>query len=155
MPGNPESDLGLGGRDDIAERDPEGNEIGKHKDMSLRNFAITPSYAHNGLFPTLETIVHFYNTRDVANADWQEPEIPRNVNDEELGKLGLSAEEEADLVASLQTLTDGLSRVRQRPQRSVRYAIALRRNAVSAIALRGAKKGKGAIEFTDEVSMTP
>ncbi|WP_051906624.1 cytochrome-c peroxidase [Methylomarinum vadi] len=105
--GNPEPDLGLGGREDIAERDPEGNEIGKHKVMSLRNIAITPPYAHNGFFPTLESIVHFYNTRDVANAGWQEPEIPRNVNDEELGNLGLSAEEEAALVAFLQTLTDG------------------------------------------------
>lgn len=33
--------------------------------MSLRNIAITAPYTHNGVFQTLEQIVHFYNTRDV------------------------------------------------------------------------------------------
>ncbi len=33
--------------------------------------------------------------------------MPQNLNTEELGDLGLSAEEEADLVAFMKTLTDG------------------------------------------------
>ena len=119
IPGNPEPDAGLGGRDDIAQRDPEGNEIGKHKVMSLRNIAITPPYAHNGVFKTLEEIVHFYNTRDILgnvadNNDpgfgvtgWPVAETTQNVNAEELGNLGLNADEEAALVAFLRTLTDG------------------------------------------------
>jgi len=100
-------DLGLGGRPDIAARDPEGAEIGKHKVMSLRNIAVTPPYAHNGFFSTLEEIVHFYNTRDVENEGWPAPEVPQNVNVDELGDLGLTPEEEADIVVFLKTLTDG------------------------------------------------
>jgi len=119
IPGNPEPDLGLGGRDDIKARDPEGEQLGKHKVMGLRNIAVTAPYGHNGVFTTLEQFTRFYNTRDVLgrvadNRDpgfglegWPEPEVKQNVNREELGNLGLSAEEEADIVAFMRTLTDG------------------------------------------------
>jgi len=100
-------DLGLGGREDIAARDPSGSDIGKHKVMSLRNIAVTPPYAHNGFFATLEAIVHFYNTRDVPSEKWPAPEVPQNVNRNELGDLKLTPKEEKDLVAFLKTLTDG------------------------------------------------
>ncbi len=115
-------DLGLGGRPDIAVLDPLGQERGKFKVMTLRNIELTPPYAHNGVFETLEQIVHFYNTRDVlplcdpflGNTDptfgtgcWPEPEVAQNVNTDELGDLGLNSEQEADLVAFLKTLTDG------------------------------------------------
>lgn len=100
-------DLGLGGRADIAAKDPNGNEIGKHKVMSLRNIAATAPYAHNGFFATLEEIVHFYNTRDVPSEKWPAPEVEQNVNADELGDLDLTPDEEADLVAFLKTLTDG------------------------------------------------
>ncbi|WP_455205793.1 cytochrome-c peroxidase [Kaarinaea lacus] len=100
-------DLGLGGRPDIAARDSSGAELGKHKVMSLRNIAVTPPYAHNGFFTSLEDIVHFYNTRDVSEAGWPAAEVPENVNTNELGDLGLTPEEEADIVAFLKTLTDG------------------------------------------------
>lgn len=115
---NPEADSGLGGRSDIAELDPDGDEIGKHKVMSLRNIAITPPYGHNGVFATLEQIVPFYNTRDTlgwvpdnrdsgfAASGWPDPEIPRNVNQDELGNLGLTTDEEKAIVAFMQTLTD-------------------------------------------------
>lgn len=98
-------DTGLGGRADIAANDPDGIEIGKHKVMTLRNIAVTAPYAHNGFFATLEEIVHFYNTRDVE--PWPAPEVADNVNMDELGNLGLTADEEADLVSFLRTLTDG------------------------------------------------
>ena len=119
IPGNPEPDPGLGGRPDIAARDPAGNDMGKHKVMSLRNIAITPPYMHNGAFSTLEEVVHFYNTRDVKQRVcrdindpgfgkdcWPEPEFPATVNTDELGDLGLTAEEEEDLVVFLESLTD-------------------------------------------------
>lgn len=118
IPGNPQPDPGLGGRADIAARNADG-EIGKHKVMSLRNIALTAPYGHNGVFATLEQIVHFYNTRDVlgwvvdnhdpgfAVSGWPAPEIAANVNTDELGNLGLTAEEEAALVAFMKTLTDG------------------------------------------------
>ena len=100
-------DNGLGGRADIAAADPSGQQIGKFKVMTLRNIAVTAPYGHNGFFATLEDIVHFYNTRDVAAAGWPAAEVAQNLNTRELGNLGLSASEEADLVAFLKTLTDG------------------------------------------------
>lgn len=119
IPGNPEPDPGLGGRPDITEKDPAGNEIGKHKVMSLRNIALTPPYMHNGVFQTLEQVVHFYNTRDVMprvcvdNNDpgfgidcWPEPEFAATMNVDELVNLDLTPEEEADIVAYLKTFTD-------------------------------------------------
>lgn len=86
-------------------------ELGKHKVPTLRNVDKRPdagfvkAYGHNGFFKSLEEIVHFYNTRDVEA--WPPPEVPVNVNTDELGDLGLTAEEEADLVAFMKTLTDG------------------------------------------------
>jgi cytochrome c peroxidase len=86
-------------------------ELGKHKVPTLRNVDQRPypgfvkAYGHNGFFKSLEEITHFYNTRDVA--PWATPEVPVNVNTDELGNLGLTAEEEADVVAFMRTLTDG------------------------------------------------
>ena len=109
-------------------------EWGKQKVPTLRNVGkgsceaepenpdcIVKAYAHNGYFKTLEGIVHFYNTRDVkpvcpglyteaealAADCWPAPEVAENVNTDELGDLGLTAEEEAAIVAFLKTLSDG------------------------------------------------
>ena len=79
---------------------------GKFKVMTVRNVELTAPYGHNGYFATLKDIVHFYNTRDV-DPMWEKPEVPQNVNFNELGNLGLSSAQEADLVAFLKTLTDG------------------------------------------------
>jgi cytochrome c peroxidase len=86
-------------------------EIGKHKVPTLRNVDKRPypefvkAYGHNGYFKSLEEITHFYNTRDVET--WPPSEVPENVNTDELGDLGLTAEEEAAIVAFMKTLTDG------------------------------------------------
>jgi cytochrome c peroxidase len=98
---------------------------GAHKVPTLRNIdrRRTPgapkAYMHNGAFTTLEEVVHFYNTRDVLTACervahpeigvncWPRPEVPENVNTEELGNLGLTASEERALVAYLRALSDG------------------------------------------------
>jgi cytochrome c peroxidase len=86
---------------------------GAFRVSTLRNIAVTGPYMHNGVFKDLATVVHFYNTRDVEGAInpetgevWEKGEIDINKNTAELGNLGLSAEEEADLVAFLMTLTD-------------------------------------------------
>ncbi len=92
-------DYGLGG----ILGDPD--EMGKVKVMTLRNIDVTPPYMHNGVFEKLEEVVDFYNTRDVGS--WPPPEVPENVNTDELGDLGLTAQEVADIVAFLKTLTDG------------------------------------------------
>ena len=92
---------------------------GKQKVPTLRNVDkrngnnFPKAYAHNGYFSSLEEITHFYNTRDVENAGWNgipwpDPEVPgENVNTDELGNLGLTADEEAALVAFMKTLSDG------------------------------------------------
>jgi cytochrome c peroxidase len=106
-------DYGLGGflknvGYDAAVYEPE---LGKQKVPTLRNVDLRPypefvkAYGHNGYFKSLEGIVHFYNTRDVE--PWPLPEYAPTVNTEELGDLGLSAEEEAAVVAFLKTLSDG------------------------------------------------
>ena len=102
------------------------DELGKHKVPTLRNVdkgvddGIDKAYMHNGYFKTLEGVVNFYNTRDVkpvcpglfteaqalAAGCWPAPEVSDNVNSDELGDLGLSAEDEAAIVAFLKTLTD-------------------------------------------------
>jgi cytochrome c peroxidase len=85
-------------------------EWGKHKVPTLRNVDKRPypefvkAYGHNGFFKSLEEIVHFYNTRDVEM--WPEPEVPETVNTDELGDLGLTADEEAAIVTFMATLSD-------------------------------------------------
>ena len=129
IPGNPAPDPGLGGRPDVAALDPKGEEIGKHKVMGLRNIALTAPYMHNGAFSTLEQVVHFYNTRDrkpricddindpgFGFDCWPAPEIAQNLNDEEMGDLALSKQQERSLVAFMQTLTDGYPEWGQDPQ---------------------------------------
>ena len=89
------------------------SELGKHKVPTLRNVDLRPTpdfvkaYGHNGYFKSLEEIVHFYNTRDVPGAGWPAPEVPQNVNTDELGNLDLTADEEAAIVAFMKTLSDG------------------------------------------------
>lgn len=98
-------DLGLG----AVLNDPREN--GKFKIPSLRNVAVTPPYEHNGVFDTLHEVVQFNNTRDVA--DWPPPEVPENVHRHmppmpgTFGQLGLTDQEVDDIVAFLETLTDG------------------------------------------------
>ena len=85
--------------------------MGKHKVPTLRNVDLRPgngftkAYMHNGVFKSLKEVVHFYNTRDVGM--WPEPEVPENVNVDELGNLGLTGAEEDAIVAFMQTLSDG------------------------------------------------
>jgi cytochrome c peroxidase len=109
-------DKGLGGFvGDVAEN-------GKFKVPSLRNIAKTGPYMHNGYFKTLRGVVEFYSNRDVRpvcqglfvaevdalkNGCWPAPEVKKNVNVDELGELDLSDAEIDDIVAFLQTLTDG------------------------------------------------
>jgi cytochrome c peroxidase len=101
---------------------------GKFQTSTTRNAAMVPypdfvkAYMHNGYLTSLKEVVHFYNTRDVYPYSvlsgqcpagtiekvtcWPMPEDPKNEN-MTIGHLGLSPEEEDDIVAFLQTLVDG------------------------------------------------
>jgi cytochrome c peroxidase len=94
---------------------------------TLRNVDMRPrpdfvkAYMHNGYFKSLKEVVHFYNTRDVLRrckpndpgekvSCWPAPENPQNLNKTQLGKLGLTDEEENSIVSFLKTLTDGFKK---------------------------------------------
>src|ERR1700674_5084101 len=79
-------------------------------------------FFHNGYIKSLKQLVHFYNTRDVypfpvesgecpagtvekVNC-WPEPEVPQN-KDMTVGSLGLTDQEENQIVIFLRTLNDG------------------------------------------------
>jgi cytochrome c peroxidase len=95
---------------------------GKVQVPTLRNVDLRPypgfvkAYMHNGYLKSLKEVVHFYNTRDhqCASADdpnakktcWPAPEVSTN-EDMTVGNLGLSDQDEDDIVAFLQTLSDG------------------------------------------------
>jgi cytochrome c peroxidase len=82
-------------------------------------------FFHNGYIKSLKQLVHFYNTRDklrfpvtsghcpagtTEKVDcWPHPEVLNNL-DMTTGNLGLTDEEENQIVAFLQTLTDGFTR---------------------------------------------
>ena len=88
---------------------------GKFRTPTVRNVDKRPgkgfvkAYMHNGVFKSLEEVVHFYNTRDVKV--WPSPEFPFNLNTElfeglPIGNFELDEEAEAAVVAFLKTLTD-------------------------------------------------
>ena len=97
---------------------------GKFKTPTLRNVDKRPrpdfvkAYMHNGYLKSLKEVVHFYNTRDslprCAPHDagekrtcWPPPEYPDTMNKKQLGDLRLTEEQEDQIVAFLQALTDG------------------------------------------------
>ncbi len=104
------ADHGLLGHPDVSDTEQDG----KFKVSSLRNVAVTGPYMHNGVFKDLKTVIHFYNTRDVAGAmnpetgkAWANAEIPRNImQEDDMGNMGMTDAEEDDLVAFLEALTD-------------------------------------------------
>ena len=107
-------DPGLGGFLETVDRYKRhaAANMGRHKTPTLRNVDKRPApgfvkaYMHNGYFKTLEDIVHFYNTRDVAGAGWAAPEVAANLNRTEMGNLGLTPAEEKAIVEFMKTLTD-------------------------------------------------
>ena len=82
-------------------------------------------FFHNGYFKSLKQVVHFYNTRDkyaypvtsghcpkgtTEKVDcWPIPEVRNNI-DMTSGNLGLTDQEENQIVAFLQTLSDGFTK---------------------------------------------
>ncbi|MDN4999665.1 cytochrome-c peroxidase [Bradyrhizobium sp. GCM10027634] len=95
---------------------------------TLRNTATRHAFFHNGVFKTLEEVLDFYNFRDIhpdkvfprtadgtvrkyddlpetyhANVDIADPPFDRRLGD----KPAMTAQDEADIIAFLKTLTDG------------------------------------------------
>lgn len=96
---------------------------GKFQTPTTRNVDKRPrpdflkAYMHNGYLKSLKEVVHFYNTSQALPrcaqgspgekvSCWPEPEVPENVT-HQIGNLGLTNEEEDEIVLFLKTLTDG------------------------------------------------
>jgi cytochrome c peroxidase len=73
----------------------EAGDHGKFRTMGLRNIDQSPPYMHNGALPTLEEVVVFYN-----RGGGEAPNKSRQMQ-----PLGLSEEEQQQLVAFLHALT--------------------------------------------------
>jgi cytochrome c peroxidase len=113
---------------------------GQMQVSSVRDVALTPTqcptteapgpyfqkgFFHNGYFKSLKQVVHFYNTRDKYSYPvtsghcpkgttekldcWPMPEVRNNI-DMTSGNLGLTDEEENQIVVFLQTLSDGFTK---------------------------------------------
>jgi cytochrome c peroxidase len=112
---------------------------GRFQTSTARDVALTPpqcptteapgpyfqkEFFHNGYIKSLKQLVHFYNTRDVfpfpvtsghcpagktEKVDcWPMPEVRNNLTGA-IGNLGLSDTEENQIVAFMQTLSDGFT----------------------------------------------
>jgi cytochrome c peroxidase len=75
-------------------------DLGKFKVPGLRNVAVTAPYMHNGMFASLEEVLHYYNNPKGF--------FPHQVNIDPAFKepLNLSQKEQRDIIAFLKTLTD-------------------------------------------------
>lgn len=74
---------------------------GKFRVPTLRNVALTAPYMHNGVFATLADVVEFYDSRNPADV-----EVTDNLPVDEIGNLGLSPQQKADLVTFMESLSD-------------------------------------------------
>jgi cytochrome c peroxidase len=108
--------------------------VGKFQTSTLRNVGQVPpptppntvpfvkAFMHNGYLLSLKEVVHFYNTRDTFAFNVQSGQCPKGTKEKvtcwpmpeeqdnknmTIGNLGLTNAEENDLVAFLETLTDG------------------------------------------------
>ncbi|HRH39883.1 MAG TPA: cytochrome c peroxidase, partial [Flavobacteriales bacterium] len=93
---DPPVDPGMGGRTRIAWH------MGRFKTPSLRNISVTAPYMHDGRFASLEQVIDFYADGVNINAATLDPHMQPWVK----GEVKLSAQDRADLVAFLRTLTD-------------------------------------------------
>jgi cytochrome c peroxidase len=86
------------------------SEFGKHKAPTLRNVdarpgrGFTKAYMHNGVFKSLKEVVHFYNARDI-DPNIRPSEVSQN-RSTSIGNLGLTPQDEDDIVVFLGTLSD-------------------------------------------------
>jgi cytochrome c peroxidase len=85
----------------------EPSELGEFKVPSLRNLESTMPYMHNGSLATLRDVVKHFS--EIS------PDRPHSDGEQTLKPLHLTDGETADLVAFLQTLSDGGGKYQRRP----------------------------------------
>lgn len=99
---NPYVDKGLGAVTGLS------SDEGFFKVPSLRNIELTAPYMHDGRFATLEQVVEFYNSGVVNHPNLSPPlkNPPGTPGAGQPRRLNLTAQQKADLVAFMKTLTD-------------------------------------------------
>ncbi|MEL0456797.1 cytochrome c peroxidase [Flavobacteriaceae bacterium SZ-1-7] len=89
--------------DDLGRFNVFNTEERKHffKTPTLRNIELTAPYMHNGVYKTLEEVIHFYNIGGAAGLgiDMEFQTLPPD-------PLNLTEREKQDIIAFLKTLTD-------------------------------------------------
>lgn len=78
--------------------------LGAFRTPMLRCVSDRPSFMHTGQFRTLEEVVTFFNQGGHKQPGVPAPEIIGFLGETEIAPLGLTAQEEADLVAFLKSL---------------------------------------------------
>jgi len=78
------------------------SDMGAFKTPTLRNIALTAPYMHDGRFQTLEEVIDHYHTGVKPSASLD----PIMTKPGQVTVLLLDAQQKADLVAFLHTLTD-------------------------------------------------
>lgn len=76
---------------------------GLFKTPSLRNIALTAPYMHNGVLKTLSDVIDFYSVME----DFWPPELDENKSPLVTTILDITDQQKSDLIAFLDTLTDG------------------------------------------------
>jgi len=88
------------------------------RDVDKRPYpGFVKAYMSNGYLKSLKAVVHFYNTSQALPrcaqgspgeglTCWPPPEVQANLETDDVGNLGLTDQEENDVVAFLKTLTD-------------------------------------------------
>ena len=71
---------------------------------SLRNISLTAPYMHNGTFQTLNQVVNFYDR--IGGGNSQNPHVARQQLDANVRRINLRNNEQAQIVAFLNALTD-------------------------------------------------
>ncbi|MFA6015217.1 MAG: MbnH family di-heme enzyme [Gallionellaceae bacterium] len=98
---------------------PEGNRgifevsddlkyMGAFRAPSLRNVAVTAPYMHDGSIATLEGVLDFYanHGRNIESGPFKGDGRASPLKDKRIDKISLSAQEKADIIVFLNTLTD-------------------------------------------------
>ncbi len=82
--------------------------MGQFRVPSLRNIALTAPYMHDGSIATLEDVVNVYAShgRNILSGPNRGDGRQNPFKDIRLNKIQLKAQDQADIVAFLKTLTD-------------------------------------------------
>ncbi len=92
----------------IIELSNRAQDMGMFRAPSLRNVAVTAPYMHDGSIATLEQVLDFYagHGRVIGDGPFKGDGRKSPLKDARIDRIELSAQDKADIIAFLNTLTD-------------------------------------------------